>query len=102
MRRAPFLAAGGREQVLVAGLAPIPIETMPPEGFIERVAMRLFGVRERPVDVEYQRLQFHANTRLARRSSPSMVMSSSRVSRRPRCANRRLAWRRRARSRAVR
>ena len=98
----PFLAAGGRQKVCILRLAPIPIQAMLSERFIECAAMGFLGIRQCSVDIEYQRLEFHANTRLARRSSPSMVMSSSRVSCRPFCANRRLAWRRRARSSALR
>ena len=40
---------------------PVPGQAVFGEGEIEGLAMRLFGVRERPVDVEYQRLQTHGN-----------------------------------------
>ena len=64
--------------------------------------MRFLGICQRPVDVEDHCPDPHENTRLARKSSPSMVMSSSRVSSRSGLANSRLAWRSRARSSALR
>src|SRR6185437_7124921 len=74
----PLLAAGGAQQVRILGPAPIPVQPMLAEGLIERAAMRLLGVGKGPIDIENQCLELHANTRLARISSPSMVMSSDR------------------------
>ena len=54
--RQPLLAAGGREQARILGLAPMPIQTMLPKGLVECAAMCFLGIRQRAVNVEYQRL----------------------------------------------
>ena len=101
-RRQTLLATSDVEQARVLGAAPVPVETLLHEGVIEGLAMRLLGIRKRAVDIEDEGLDLQEKTRLARRSSPSMVMSSSRVSATSARANRRFACRSRARSRALR
>ena len=71
----PLLAAGGFQQIAVKIAAPVPIKAEGGKGIVESQAMRLFGFRQRAVNIEDQGAEHYvraasAAARMARILSP--------------------------------
>ena len=106
--RDPLPPAGDFQQFTIDAAAPAPGKAMLCERSIECLSMRLLAVGQRAVHVEDERAQAHgtpdgaSNTRLARKSSASILDRDCGESGSARRSISRLAWRRRARSSALR
>jgi hypothetical protein len=78
-RRQPLLAAGGAQQMRVAsGLGPIPIQAQFQNASLKAQRCASSVSASVPSTSNISACELHVNTRLARKSSPSMVIRSSR------------------------